>query len=167
MRRQQHCRNIAHCSGMIELLGGQHPRVATGLLLSCWLFLLGGVLASSAAAQSPGLVLSSYWLPKLEEGGNSSYTVNLATRPTGEVTVSITTIRGLGQPLQFPASEPIVTLDKNTLTFTTTNWNMPQTIKVSIPEADYAKTNSWVIQEHTASGEDYAAETANLEGNTN
>ena len=53
------------------------------------------------------------------DGAGSSYTVKLATEPTGSVSVSITGHAGTD-----------LTLDKTTLTFTVDNWDDAQTVTV-------------------------------------
>ena len=53
----------------------------------------------------------------------SSYTVKLATQPTGEVTVTVSGHAGTD-----------LTLDKTTLTFTVDNWATAQTVTVRYSE---------------------------------
>ena len=54
------------------------------------------------------------------EGGSSTYTVALSSRPTATVTVAITGVTGTD-----------LTLDGTSLTFTSSNWDQPQTVTVS------------------------------------
>ena len=54
------------------------------------------------------------------EGGSDSYTVVLDSQPTGDVTVTVSGFAGT-----------VLTLDKTTLTFTTSDWNVEQTVTVS------------------------------------
>ena len=61
------------------------------------------------------------------EGGSSTYTVALSSRPTATVTVAITGVIGTD-----------LTLDGTSLTFTSSNWDQPQTVTVS--SADDADT---------------------------
>ena len=77
-----------------------------------------------------------------------SYTVNLNSRPTDTVTVTI------------GGSDPAVsltggTLTNNQLTFTTTNWNAAQTITVT-PVNDDNAVGETITLTHTLSGGDYA-----------
>ena len=77
-----------------------------------------------------------------------SYTVNLNSRPTATVTVTI------------GGSDPAVslsggTLTNNRLTFTTTNWNTAQTITVT-PVKDDNAVGETITLTHTLSGGDYA-----------
>ena len=77
-----------------------------------------------------------------------SYTVNLNSRPTATVTVTI------------GGSDPAVSLSggaltNNRLTFTTTNWNTAQTITVT-PVKDDNAVGETITLTHTLSGGDYA-----------
>ncbi|MBF2755818.1 MAG: hypothetical protein ISN29_11265 [Gammaproteobacteria bacterium AqS3] len=67
-----------------------------------------------------GLILSADSLT-VEEGGNGSFTVKLATQPTGDVTVSIA---------QTGMTNSDVTTNPTSLTFTTGNWGDTQTVTV-------------------------------------
>ena len=78
-----------------------------------------------------------------------SYTVNLKSRPTDTVTVTI----GGGDPAVSLSGD---TLTNNRLTFTTTNWNKAQTITVT-PVKDDNAVGETVTLTHTLSGGDYAA----------
>ena len=59
------------------------------------------------------------------EGGSNWYTLVLGSRPTGDVTVGVTLPTGTD-----------LTLDKTTLTFTSTNWDVAQTVTVTAAEDD-------------------------------
>ena len=96
-----------------------------------------------------GLTLSTAALG-VAEGDDSEYTVRLATQPTAQVTVAITGQAGTD-----------LTLDTASLTFTTATWNTAQTVTVSAGEDDDG-ANDAVTLVHTASGGDYAGETANV-----
>ena len=68
----------------------------------------------------PAVVLSETGLTVTEgDAAGSSYTVKLATEPTGEVTVTVSGHAGTD-----------LTLDKTTLTFTVDNWDVAQTVTV-------------------------------------
>ena len=99
---------------------------------------------------SAGLVLSEETLEP-DEGGIASYTVSLSSEPTAEVTVTIT-----GQ------ASTDLTLDKSSLTFTTSNWSTAQTVTVTAAQDDDAEDDT-VPLTHTAAGGDYAGLTAELE----
>ena len=77
-----------------------------------------------------------------------AYTMNLNSRPTDTVTVTI----GGGDPAVSLSGD---TLTNNQLTFTTTNWNMAQTITVT-PVKDDNAAGETVTLTHTLSGGDYA-----------
>ena len=77
------------------------------------------------------------------EGASKTYTVALATQPSGDVTVTIggTTGTDLG-------------VDKSSLTFTTTDWGTAQTVEVTAGQ-DNDDANESLTLTHTASGGDY------------
>ena len=80
----------------------------------------------------------------------SSYTVKLATQPTGEVTVTVSGHAGTD-----------LTLDKTTLTFTTDNWNTAQTVTVKAGQDNDGSADTATLT-HTASGGDYVNVTKDL-----
>ena len=84
--------------------------------------LLAGLYLPGAAAgqdDAPALVLSATSLT-VDEGDSVDYTVALATQPTGTVTVAIAASRNF-----YPNGAP------DRLTFTTQNWSVPQTVRVT------------------------------------
>ena len=85
----------------------------------------------------------------VDEGANSTYTVALNIQPTSEVTVTI-------------GSDGDVSATPTTLTFTTTDWDTPQTVTVNAAPDDDGVIDNVVLQ-HTAAGGDYDSLTANLE----
>ena len=89
-------------------------------------------------------MLSETDLTVTEGDCGTSYTVKLATQPTGEVTVTVSGHAGTD-----------LTLDKTTLTFTTTNWATAQT--VTSRRARTTTVNDTATLTHTASGGDYAS----------
>ena len=94
-----------------------------------------------------GLALSRTDL-KIDEGESGTYTVALASQPTGDVTVSIED-HPPGRATVSPAS----------LTFTADNWNTPQTVTItSTEDANYV--DRWVLLRHVATGDDYGASAA-------
>ena len=94
---------------------------------------------------SAGVVISKDSLTVGEgDAAGSSYTVRLATEPTGEVTVTVSGHAGTD-----------LTLDKTSLTFTVDNWDTAQTVTVKAGEDDDA-SNETATLTHTASGGDYA-----------
>ena len=94
-----------------------------------------------------GLVISQSAFTITEgDGTGQSYTVALATQPSAEVTVAIS-----GQ-----ASTDLV-LDKDNLTFSTSNWSSPQTVTVTASDDADALTDPAVTLTHGASGGDYGS----------
>ncbi len=93
---------------------------------------------------APNLLLTPTSLP-VDEGEDETYTVELTTLPSADVTVSIRI--GTGAPLS---------LDNPSLTFTTNTWNSPQTVRVTARQDPDAANNSATLT-HTASGGDYGS----------
>ncbi len=92
---------------------------------------------------APNLILSPTSL-NVDEGAAASYTVRLATEPTGTVTVAIS-----GQ------SGTDLTLDATSLEFTTSTWDDVQTVTVTAGE-DADTTNDAATLTHAASGGGYS-----------
>ena len=63
----------------------------------------------------------------VDEGSTETYTVQLATQPSTDVTVAVTRVAGGDTDLTFAPSA---------LTFSTTNWNTAQTVTASAAEDD-------------------------------
>ena len=78
------------------------------------------------------------------EGGSNSYMLVLGSRPTGDVSVSITGQAGTD-----------LSLSSDMLTFTTGNWDTAQTVTVSAAEDDDGVTDDVATLTHTASGGGY------------
>ena len=124
----------------------------------------GGDYASITAAlpvtvtddDAAAVVLSETGLTVTEgDAAGSTYTVKLATQPSGSVTVSISGHDGADLTLSG------TTLTNNQLTFTTTNWNTAQTVTVKAGEDDDGANDTATLT-HTASGGDYASISAAL-----
>ena len=101
---------------------------------------------------APGLVISQSALTVTEgDGTGQSYTVALETQPSAAVTVTISGHTGsdLG-------------LDKDSLSFSTTNWSSPQTVTVTARDDADALTDPVVTLTHAAGGGDYGAVTGDL-----
>ena len=84
------------------------------------------------------------------EGGSESYTVALATRPSAEVTVTIT-----------GHADTDLTPDPTSLTFTTTDWATAKTVTVEAGHDDDT-VNDQATLTHTAAGGGYASVAADL-----
>ena len=109
----------------------------------------GETPATGATGAAAGVVLSLSTLT-VAEGSEASYTVRLATEPASTVTVAVTGMSGTD-----------LTLDTASLTFTTATWNTAQTVTVSAGEDDDADNDEATLL-HTASGGDYAGQTASV-----
>ena len=101
------------------------------------------------AAQAPSLVLSETSLD-VPEAGSASYTVKLATLPTADVTVSIG-----------GTANTDLSLNTTSLTFTTSNWDTTQSVRVSAAQ-DSDALNDTATLTHTATGGGYGTVSANL-----
>ena len=82
------------------------------------------------------------------EGGSSSYTVVLTSKPSGTVTVT---------PSRTGSAD--VTFSPSPLTFTTNNWSTAQTVTVQAAE-DTDALNDTATLSHAVSGADYGTVTA-------
>ena len=105
---------------------------------------------------SADIVLSETGLTLTEgDAAGTSYTVALATEPSGSVTVSITGHAGTDLSLLG------ATLSSDTLTFTVDDWATAQTVTVKAGQDDDGANDTATLT-HTASGGDYANVTADL-----
>ena len=93
-----------------------------------------------------GLMFHRTW-PDVKEGDSQTYTVKLASQPTAAVTVKIA------------SDNPDVTVDKSSLTFTTSNWKTTQTVRVSAAQDNDAVDDTATLT-HTTSGGDYGGANA-------
>ncbi|WP_298490642.1 Calx-beta domain-containing protein, partial [uncultured Chloroflexus sp.] len=91
----------------------------------------------------PGIIPSAVELT-VTEGGSTSYTIELATQPTANVTI---TINGQGVAL-------INGVAVATLTFTPANWNIPQLVTVFVPDDNIAEASQTILLPHTATSAD-------------
>ena len=80
------------------------------------------------------------------EGESGSYTVVLNTQPTGTVTIT----PGSGDTT-------VATVTPSSLTFTTSNWNTVQTVRVSSVENDVASEDQTITVSHGISGGGYGS----------
>ena len=87
---------------------------------------------------------------EINEGGGGTFTVRLATRPTQQVSVSVSS-----------ADSGAVSVPSQPLTFTTQNWRIAQTVRVSGVSDDDAGDETVTVTV-TASGGDYAGNTATV-----
>ncbi len=108
----------------------------------------GSVAVTVMDDDTPGLILTPAALT-LAEGASASYTVALATEPTGNVTVSIA---GTGD----------VTVDRSTLSFTARNWSAAQTV-TAFAARDEDVANDSATLAHHARGGDYSSVTGSVE----
>ena len=95
-----------------------------------------------------GVTVSKAALTVLE-GASESYTVELDTQPTGDVTV---TVGG--------TTNSDVSVSPASLTFTATTWSTPQTVTVAAATDTDAANDAVVTLTHAVSGADYESEEA-------
>ncbi len=97
---------------------------------------------------APGVVVSTATLV-VDEGGTGEYTLRLATQPTHDVMIAVT------------SNNAAATVSPATLTFDRANWNQPQAVTVTAIEDANATSESGVQLSHAVSSSDtlYAAVT--------
>ena len=96
-----------------------------------------------------GVSISPETLPVLE-GGSALYSIVLTSDPTADVTITIS-----------GHEDAELSLNKTTLTFTSANWNIPQTVTVRAAEDDDSVSDASVTLAHAVSGTgEYASVTA-------
>ena len=126
-------------------------QAAAGAMVTLTHFASGGDYAGLAAPEvtvtvsgmtESGVLLSASTLV-VEEGGSATYTVRLATRPSGDVTVTVDGATGE------------MTVGGPPLVFTPSNWMDAQTVTVTALEDSDALADAPVILSHSASGADY------------
>ncbi len=87
----------------------------------------------------------------VSEGASATYKVSLAYEPSASVTVTVSRSSG----------DTDLTVNKSSLTFTTSNWNTGQEVTVSAAE-DLDGLNGQATIRHTASGGDYGSVTGDV-----
>ena len=102
---------------------------------------------------TPRAVLFSKSNLEVDEGRSEHYTIRLAARPSGAVTVSLAAVPdGI---ISFPLG--------NSFVFDETNWSIPQTVEVRALDNDRVGNGAAVIL-HSVSGADYEARGVCAEG---
>ena len=109
-------------------------------------------LTATEADSERGITLSTASV-SVPENGTKAYTVKLNSRPTGNVTVTIA---------RNSDGDTDLTVDNNSLTFTTSNWNSTQRVTVSAKEDDGDTANGTATFTHTAAGGGYDGVSATL-----
>ena len=96
-------------------------------------------------AGTPGFTLSKASPLRLLETGTATYTVVLDAAPTADVRVSVVRIGAMPEATSTDHSE---------LTFTTTNWNEPQTVTVTGQDESGTHRNRSMVITHGVSSDD-------------
>jgi len=90
---------------------------------------------------------------EVPEGGNNTYTIELSTQPTETVTVEVTGATG-----DITVDTDSNTQgDQNTLTFTTSTWNTPQTITVTAAEDDDGEDDTATLINLASGADEYVS----------
>ena len=84
---------------------------------------------------------------RIDEGATGEYTVVLGSEPTGDVTVTI----------DAPTNNTDITVDRASLTFTSSNWSSPQRVEVSGSEDTDDADDTGTITHTVRSSGDYAS----------
>ena len=113
----------------------------------------GDVAVTVTDDDTRGLVFSGTPVDVAEDGGTDTYSVKLSTMPTAPVTVTLAS-----------SNTGDATLNKSSLSFTTTNWGTAQEITVTGVNDEIANSagRREVTIAHTASGGDYAGVTGDV-----
>ena len=131
---------------------GYLRRVGLGVLV------VASLVPAGASAQDPGVTVSPTNL-NVDEGSTGSYTVVLDTQPTATVTITVTarddTASCNNRGTSCTRKSGVATVDKSSLTFTTTNWNETQTVTVTATDEDMAGIFKYAKIVHEASGGGY------------
>ena len=122
-----------------RLSGGAVALLAAALLLA---------LPASLGAQT--LVLSEAYVEVMEPDTEATYTVALSTKPTAPVTVTVTSSNTDAATVDTDTAPG----NQNTLTFTLSNWSMPQDVIVTAKDddVDNAEGGRFVFITHTPKG---------------
>ena len=103
----------------------------------------------------PGLLLTPASVEVNENGGTATYTVKLATAPTADVTVTLSS-----------GDTDAATVEPASLTFTTTNWGAEQTVTVTGVDDDVVNTGgkreTTITHSASSSDTDYNTLSASL-----
>lgn len=110
---------------------------------------------------SGNVIVSKEMLQVTPGGDADSYTLVLSSQPTADVTITVNqgdprlcALMDLASPFNRPIADsaPLV-ITPTTLMFTSDNWNVPQTVKVSAPATVDAST-PFVLLSHSVSSTD-------------
>ena len=125
------------------------------------------VTPTPTPAPSPAAIVVTPEKIEVAETGSATYTVALATRPTGAVTVDIAAVKttdtssgGAVANIEETASS-LVSVAPPSLTFTAENWATPQEVTITAPADDNVISDTATLT-HTASGGDYADVSASV-----
>ncbi len=119
---------------------------------------MNGLSSPSNVASVAGLLFSRSSI-NVTEGNSATYTVKLASQPTGNVTVTVSGHNGTDLSVD---TDSTTQNDQSTLTFTTTNWNSAQTVTVSATTDADSDNEAAITLAHAASGGGYGSVSGNV-----
>ena len=108
------------------------------------------VMVNIAEDDTQAIIIAPYTLT-LDEGQTARYTVKLATRPSADITITI----------NIPTPSDI-TANTTNLTFTTNNWNTPQTVTLGTTEDPDSSPDTMVAITHLATTGNHHTKPATL-----
>ena len=111
--------------------------------------------ATEGEDDTAALVFDPSGGPTVSEGSTGTYTVKLATLPSGKVTVAV------AKKTSGTQDGDLSLTSGSSLTFTTSTWSTAQTVTLSAGQ-DLDAVNGTAVFEHDADGGDYASVTADL-----
>ena len=109
-----------------------------------------GLPVTITDSDTAGIVLTPTTL-RVTEGSDATYTVELSTQPSGQVTVTVGGASGTD----------LSVVSGGSLTFTDSTWNTAQTVEVRADEDDDGSNDSATLT-HTGSGADYGSVSKDL-----
>jgi len=101
-----------------------------GLLLLLASFSIIGTIGCNPKRSSPDIILSTSNLTTTENSSTGTFTVVLKAQPTSDVTINIS-ISDTTEGLISGGNSPSTLTASITLTFTSSNWSIPQTVTVT------------------------------------
>ena len=114
--------------------------------------------AGAVASLTAGVLVFSPTSLTVDEDDSATYTVKLGSEPSASVTVTVGGTDGTDVTVD---TDSVTTGNQNVLTFTTSDWDTVQTVRLSAAADDDAIDDSATLT-HTASGGDYSSVSGGL-----
>jgi hypothetical protein len=113
------------------------------------------VVLNQSPGSTGGVLFSKHHLDVAPGGAGDSYTVVLTTQPTADVTITIAQVSPLADVPSVPGAPPVsLTITPTTLTFTRDNWNLAQTVSVSLPGVSTTPEDRFYALSHQVTSAD-------------